>query len=135
MDWKLLADAVVLAHLGFVVFVVAGAFLAWRYPRVLFAHVPALLWGLWIEVSGMICPLTPLENHLRMLAGEAGYSGGFIEHYVIPVLYPLGLTRHIQWILAAVLIALNVVAYGGLLARARKSPRDQKLPRAGSRRI
>ncbi len=135
MDWGLLADAVVLAHLAFVVFVVAGAFLAWHYPRALFAHVPALLWGLWIEMSGTICPLTPLENHLRTLAGEAGYSGGFIEHYVIPVLYPLGLTRHVQWVLAAVLIALNVVAYGGLLARARKSARARKLPRAGSRRI
>ncbi|MGB6449186.1 MAG: DUF2784 domain-containing protein [Steroidobacteraceae bacterium] len=123
MDWKLLADAVVLAHFAFVVFVVTGAFLAWRYPRVLFAHVPALLWGIWIEASGMICPLTPLENHLRMLAGEAGYPGGFVEHYVIPVLYPLGLTRHIQWVLAAVLIALNVVGYAGLFVRARSRRR------------
>lgn len=121
MAWKLLADAVVLAHLAFVVFVVSGGFLAWRYPRALFAHVPALLWGIWIEMSGMICPLTPLENHLRTLGGEAGYTGGFVEHYVIPVLYPLGLTRHIQWMLAAVLIALNAVAYGGLFVRG--SPR------------
>jgi hypothetical protein len=120
MDWKLLADAVVLAHLAFVVFVVSGGFLAWRYPRALSAHVPALLWGIWIEMSGMICPLTPLENHLRRLAGEAGYSGGFVEHYIIPVLYPLGLTRHIQWVLAAVLIALNALAYGGLVVRAPK---------------
>ncbi len=122
MFWKLLADTVVSAHLAFVAFVVAGGFLTWRYPRALIAHLPALLWGIWIEASGMICPLTPLENHLRALAGEAGYSGGFIEHYVIPVLYPLGLTRHIQWVLAAALIVLNVAAYGGLLVRSGKSP-------------
>ncbi len=120
MLWNLLADTVVLAHLAFVAFVVAGGFLTWRYPRALFAHVPALLWGIWIEVSGMICPLTPLENHLRTLAGKAGYTGGFVEHYIIPVLYPLGLTRHIQWMLATILIALNVLAYAGLLTLSRK---------------
>ncbi len=120
MFWKLLADTLVLVHLAFVAYVVAGGFLGWRYSRTLFAHVPALIWGIWIEVSGAICPLTPLENTLRMRAGEAGYSGGFVEHYVIPLLYPLGLTRHIQWILAAVLIAFNVVAYAGLLMRTRK---------------
>lgn len=119
MGFRLLADAIVLAHFAFVAFVVAGGFLAWRYPRALLAHVPALLWGIWIEASGWVCPLTPLENHLRRLAGEAGYSGGFVEHYVIPVLYPLGLTRDIQWLLAAVLIALNAVAYGGLIVRRR----------------
>ncbi len=128
MLWKLLADAVVLAHFAFVAFVVAGGFLTWRYPRALIAHLPALLWGIWIEASGMICPLTPFENHLRALAGEAGYPGGFVEHYVIPVLYPLGLTRHIQWLLAAVLIGLNIAAYGGLLLQSRKSLRT------GSRR-
>ena len=122
MYWKLLADGVVLAHFAFVAFVVAGGFLTWRYPRTLIAHVPALAWGIWIEVSGMICPLTPLENHLRILAGEAGYPGGFVEHYVIPMLYPIGLTRHIQWVLATVLVGLNVVAYGGLLARGRRPP-------------
>ena len=89
----------------------------------MFAHIPALAWGLWIELSGKICPLTPLENHLRALAGQAGYSGGFVEHYVIPVLYPPGLTRHTQWVLAAVLFFTNTIAYGGLLvlgARGRK---------------
>lgn len=125
MYWKLLADSVVLLHLAFVAFVVAGGFLVWRYPRALFAHAPALLWGIWIEVSGKICPLTPLENHLRTLAGEAGYTGGFVDHYVIPVLYPLGLTRHIQWVLAGILIALNIVAYGGVIVRSRRAPHDR----------
>jgi Protein of Unknown function (DUF2784) len=119
MYFKLLADAVVLAHFAFVAFVVGGGFLTWRAPRVFIAHIPALLWGIWIELSGRICPLTPLENHLRERAGESGYAGGFIEHYVIPVLYPPGLTHEIQWVLAAVLVALNAVAYGGLAWRTR----------------
>lgn len=120
MRFKLLADAIVLVHLAFIVFVVGGGFLAWRFRPAVLAHLPALAWGIWIEVSGWICPLTPLENHFRALAGEAGYRGGFIEHYLIPVIYPPGLTRGIQWTLAAVLIALNLVAYGGLLIRRRR---------------
>ena len=117
--WRVLADALVVAHLAFVAFVVLGGYLAWRWPVALFAHIPALAWGLWIELSGKVCPLTPLENHLRAIAGEAGYSGGFIEHYVIPVLYPPGLTRDTQWVLAAVLLLANAIAYGGLLLRRR----------------
>ncbi|HUN74045.1 MAG TPA: DUF2784 domain-containing protein [Steroidobacteraceae bacterium] len=119
MDWKLLADAVVLVHLAFVAFVVGGGFLTWRYRLIPIAHLPALAWGIWIEWSGWICPLTPLENHLRERAGQSGYSGGFIEHYIIPVLYPPGLTHEVQWVLAAVLIAVNVVAYGKLMASRR----------------
>jgi hypothetical protein len=119
VTWGILADAVVLAHLAFVAFVVAGGFLTWRWPCAALGHLPALAWGLWIELSGDVCPLTPLENHLRARAGEAGYAGGFVEHYVIPVLYPPGLTHHTQWVLAAVLLVLNVAAYGGLLVRAR----------------
>lgn len=126
MDWKFLADAVVLTHLAFVVFVVGGGFLAWRWRRAAFAHLPALAWGIWVELSGTICPLTPLENHLRALAGEVGYTGGFVEHYIVPVLYPPGLTRGTQWVLAAVLIALNVVAYGRLAFRAHeRKPRHE----------
>jgi Protein of Unknown function (DUF2784) len=113
--WRLLADAVVLAHLAFVVFVVGGGFLTWRWRLAALVHLPALLWGTWIELSGRICPLTPLENHLRALAGEAGYSGGFVEHYVLPVLYPPGLTHHTQWVLAGVLLVFNAVAYAGFL--------------------
>ncbi len=115
MPWSLAADVVLTLHLCFVVFAVGGGFLTWRWPWVAWLHVPALLWGAWVELSSQICPLTPLENHLRILAGEAGYSGGFLQHYLVPVLYPLGLTRHIQWALAAVLVSLNAIAYGRLM--------------------
>lgn len=117
MPWSLAADVVLTLHLCFVVFAVGGGFLTWRWPWVAWLHVPALLWGAWVELSSQICPLTPLENHLRVLAGEAGYSGGFLQHYLVPVLYPLGLTRHIQWALAAVLVSLNAIAYGRLMHR------------------
>jgi Protein of Unknown function (DUF2784) len=117
--WRVLADALVLAHFAFVAFVVVGGFLTWRWRLAALAHLPAFAWGVWIELSGAICPLTPLENHWRTLAGERGYSGGFVEHYVVPVLYPPGLTPHTQWLLAAVLITLNIVAYAGFLFRVR----------------
>ena len=118
--WGLLADAVVLLHLAFVAFAVIGGVLAWRWRGVLWAHVPALAWAVWIEATGNICPLTPLENHLRALAGESGYQSGFIEHYIVPLLYPAGLTRQTQWLLGAALLAVNAVAYAGLLRRARR---------------
>ena len=117
MLWRTLADLLVVVHLAFVGFVIFGGFLAWRWPRALFAHLPALAWGVWVEVSGQICPLTDLEKHLRHLAGEAGYRGGFLHHYLLPILYPPGLTRSDQWVLAAALLAVNALAYGRLLAR------------------
>ena len=122
MMWRALANGVVVLHLAFVAFVIFGGFLAWRWPRAIFAHIPALTWGLWVEVSGQICPLTYLENHLRHLAGEAGYHGGFMHHYLLPILYPPGLTRPDQWVLAAALLGLNALAYGRVLMR-RKAAR------------
>lgn len=121
MTWRLLANLVVVLHLAFVAFAVFGGFLAWRWRPVVFAQLPALAWGCWIELSGRICPLTPLENMLRHRAGMAGYSGGFIEHYILPVLYPAGLTTSIQWWLAGLLLTVNLVAYGGLLARSSRA--------------
>lgn len=115
MAWRLLADLLVAIHLAFAGFVIFGGFLAWKWRWAVFAHLPALAWGFWVETSGQICPLTPLEIHLRLLAGEAGYQGGFLEHYVVPLLYPPGLTRSDQWVLAALLLAINVAAYGALL--------------------
>ncbi|MGH8270412.1 MAG: DUF2784 domain-containing protein [Steroidobacteraceae bacterium] len=115
MTWRLLADLLVTIHLAFAVFVVFGGFLAWKWRWAVLAHLPALAWGFWVETSGQICPLTPLENHLRRLAGEAGYQGGFLDHYVVPLLYPPGLTRADQWVLAALLLAINILAYGALL--------------------
>jgi hypothetical protein len=120
MIWSALADALVFLHFAFTAFVVFGGFLTWRWPRAAFAHLPALAWGCWIELSHAICPLTPLENHWRHLAGEAGYNEGFLAHYLVRVLYPQGLTWHIQYELAAALIVLNVVAYWGLIRRLRR---------------
>ena len=115
------ADAVMLLHLAFVLFVVFGGLCVLRCPRMALAHVPAFLWGAWIEVSGGTCPLTPLENALRHRAGEAGYESGFIERYLYPLLYPPGLTRDAQlWVAAAVLV-LNGLLYGWLLLRRRRN--------------
>ena len=123
MIWSLLADSLVILHLAFTAFVIFGGFLTWRWPRVAFLHLPALAWGCWVEVSHSICPLTPWENHLRQLGGEAGYREGFLAHYLVRVLYPPGLTWHIQWLLAAALLAINVMAYAGLVRRRRSAGR------------
>jgi hypothetical protein len=117
--WLLAADATVIVHFAFILLVIFGGFLAWRWRGALFVHLPALAWGMWIELTGRICPLTPLENHLRELAGSTGYRGDFIEHYILPVIYPPGLTRNTQWVLAAVLVVINLIAYGGLIVRSR----------------
>jgi hypothetical protein len=118
MLWSLLADALVVVHFGFTTFVIFGGFLAWRWRRVALVHLPALAWGCWVEVSGAICPLTPLENHLRRLGGEAGYTGGFLAHYLSALLYPANLTPHIQWVLAGLLIMINGIAYAPLVKAA-----------------
>jgi len=111
MLWRALADLIVTLHLGFVLFVALGGLLALRWRRAVWLHLPALLWGAGIEFLHGICPLTPLENHLRSLGGEAGYAGGFVEHYLLPVLYPAGLTQDIQLVLGAFVVTLNVVVY------------------------
>jgi len=117
MIWSAIADALVVAHFAFTAFVIFGGFLTWRWPRLALLHLPALAWGCWIEVSHSVCPLTPLENHWRHLAGEAGYREGFLSHYLVRVLYPPGLTGDVQYVLAALLIAVNAVAYLGLVWR------------------
>src|SRR3954468_21770064 len=111
MIYRLLADGVVALHLGFVLFVVLGGLLTLRWPRVAWVHLPAAVWGAFVEFSSTICPLTPLENHFRRLGGEAGYSGGFIAHYMLPVLYPAGLTKGIQIALGVFVVLLNVTVY------------------------
>ena len=111
MMYRLLADAVVLFHFTFVLFVILGGFLLRRWPRLVYLHVPIAIWGVLIEFAGWICPLTPLENHLRRLGGEAGYEGGFIDHYIIPVLYPGGLTRTLQYVLGVLALLINILAY------------------------
>jgi hypothetical protein len=111
----LLADAVLVLHLGFILFVVMGGLLVARFPRIAIAHIPAVLWGIYIELSGRICPLTPFENRLRHMAGETGYEGGFIEHYLMPVIYPHGLTRETQFVLAGAVILVNLSVYGWMI--------------------
>jgi len=117
MLYRILADGVVLAHAAFVTFVVLGGFLACRWRAVALLHVPCALWGIAIEYGGWICPLTPLENMLRERAGLEGYHGGFVEHYVIPALYPAGLTRPTQAVLGTLVLAVNLIAYGVLIRR------------------
>lgn len=114
------ADILVLVHLLFVLFVVFGGLLVYRWPRVAWVHVPAFLWGAAIELGNWVCPLTPWEQELRRVAGENGYSGGFIEHYLLPLLYPDGLTREIQLGLAAFVLAVNALVYGIWLWRRSK---------------
>lgn len=117
MGYRLAADLVALTHFGFVLFVVFGGLLALRWRRMIWLHLPAAVWGAWIEFAGWICPLTPLENRLRALAGDAGYRGGFVEHYLLPVLYPTGLTREVQIALGLAVVLVNLAVYGWLVKR------------------
>lgn len=119
---RIAADAVTLVHLAFIVFVLAGGLLAWWRPRLALLHLPALAWGVGIELTGAICPLTPLELHLRRAAGGTGYEGSFVEHYLVPLIYPVGLTRGMQFAIAAVVLLLNIVIYAGLIVRMRRRP-------------
>lgn len=114
---RLAADAVLLLHLGFIAFVLLGGLLALRWRRAPWLHLPAAGWGVWIELSGAICPLTPLENRLRAAAGQAGYEGGFVEHYLLALIYPAGLTREVQWVLAALVLGVNLAIYAWVWRR------------------
>ena len=115
------ANAVLVLHGLFIAFAVLGAALLWRWPHLVFAHVPTVLWGAYVEFSGSLCPLTPLENRLRGAAGQAGYSGGFIEHYLLPLIYPAGLTRDVQWALGTAVVLVNALLYGAWLLSRRRS--------------
>ena len=114
MGYRVLADAVVAFHLAFILFVLLGAALAFRWPRMVWLHLPCAAWGAWVELVGWICPLTPLEIELRRNAGLEGYSGGFIENYVIPVVYPEALNRTLQVVIGAAVLALNALLYRAL---------------------
>lgn len=120
MGYRLAADAVLVLHALFVVFVVAGGLLVLRWPRLAWLHLPCAAWGALIEFAGWICPLTPLENRLRRLGGEAGYEGGFVETYLLAALYPEGLSRPVQWALGGLVLVVNGAVYGWILARRRR---------------
>jgi len=118
--YRALADLVLVVHLAFVVFVVLGGFLVLRWRWVALLHVPAAIWGILIEYAGWICPLTPLENFFRQRGGEAGYSEGFIQHYILPLLYPGELTRSTQIVLGSLALLVNLIAYGLVIARSKR---------------
>ncbi|HLF96250.1 MAG TPA: DUF2784 domain-containing protein [Methylococcaceae bacterium] len=111
MLYRLLADLTVVLHFAFILFVLAGGLAVLRHPRLVWLHLPAVVWGAAIEFTGWICPLTPLEQALRIKAGDAGYGGGFIEHYLIPLLYPGALTPEIQIVLGVAVICVNGAVY------------------------
>ncbi len=114
---RLAADATLLVHLAFIAFVVFGALLALRWCWIPLLQLPAAAWGVFVELSGRGCPLTALENHFRRLAGETGYAHSFVEHHLLPLVYPAGLTRPVQFALAAIVVGVNVAVYGVLLRR------------------
>lgn len=120
MIYRILADVVLIVHFAFIVFATAGGFLLFRWRRVVWLHLPAVLWGVYIEITGDICPLTPLENGLRRLGGEAGYRGGFIDHYIGSVVYPDEFTREKQAVLLTLLLIVNGAAYTLFLRRSRR---------------
>jgi len=123
----MLADLVVILHFTFVLFVVFGGLLALRWPKVAYVHLPVAVYGALIELVGWICPLTPLEKRLRESAGLQDYQGGFVEHYILPVLYPSGLTRGVQLTLGLLVIAANVTIYW-VIAASRKSRTQSAAP-------
>lgn len=122
MTHALLADAVLLLHLAFILLVILGGLLVWRWPRLAWLHLPALAWGAWVELSGRICPLTPLENHFRRLAGEQAYAGDFLQHYLVALIYPDALTRELQIALGLGAILVNIPVYAWLWRRRRRTP-------------
>ena len=119
MAERILADLVLVVHLGFIVFAVAGGLLTllWRYVPIV--QIPAALWGVFVEASGGICPLTPLENSLRRAAGSSGYTGGFVEHYLVPIVYPDSLSPSVQLVLAGLVVVANGIVYAVVCRRRR----------------
>lgn len=121
MPYRLAADAVLLLHLAFILFVLLGAALVARRRWLALVHAPVAAWGFFVEASGRGCPLTLAENYLRLRAGQSGYSGGFIEHYLLAMIYPAGLTRDTELVLAGVVVAVNAVLYGWALRAWRRN--------------
>ena len=123
MSFRILADLLVIIHAGFVAFVVLGGLLALKWPRVAWIHLPACIWGALIEFQGWICPLTPLEKWLRIKAGQTGYSGGFVQHYLVPLIYPAGLTEQTATLLGIFVLVVNVIIYACVVVSLRRRRR------------
>lgn len=122
MIYLALADAVLVLHLAFILFVVLGGLLVRLRPWLMWLHLPALTWGILTEFAGWICPLTPLEIWLRVQGGSRGFSGGFIDHYLASLIYPDGLTRELQWLLGALVLAINAAIYSRMWQGRRGTP-------------
>jgi hypothetical protein len=120
MPFGILADIVVLIHLGFIVFAVLGGVLIFWWRWIFWLHLPAFLWAVWIECIGGICPLTYLENWLRIVGGQGGYERDFIATYIIPILYPADLTRRMQLILAILVFVINIAVYAAIFFNYRR---------------
>ena len=120
MIYSFLADLLVVFHLVFILYVIAGALLIFKWPKTLWLHLPSFFWGITVEFTGWICPLTPWEIQLRRLAGEEGYTGSFIEQYLIPIIYPSGLTREVQMVLGGTVLIVNLSLYILILIKRRK---------------
>jgi hypothetical protein len=119
MFYRYAADAVLLLHLAFITFAVFGGLIAIWWRKILFIHLPAAAWGVFVEFTGRVCPLTSLENTLRIKSGIAGYSESFVEHYLLRIIYPEDLTREIQYFLGALVVIVNIVIYLWLFYRLR----------------
>jgi hypothetical protein len=120
MGYRLAADLTLVLHLAFIAFVLFGGLLCFRHIRWIWLHLPSMIWGVWIEWTGWICPLTPLENHFRQLASGQGYRDGFVEHYLIPLIYPEQLTVSLQWLLGGLVLVVNIFVYLCVLQKRRK---------------
>jgi hypothetical protein len=123
MVTSLLADAVVLLHLGFILFVIFGGLLVLWRRWMAWLHLPAAAWGAWVSAAGWICPLTPFENWLRAHAGEVGYTGDFTSHYIMPLIYPEGLTRELQIVVAIIVLVVNAAVYAIVIRQSRGARR------------
>ena len=119
MIYSLLADLLMVLHVVFIGFVLLGALLVLKRPRVVWLHLPSCFWGITVEFTGWICPLTPLEIEFRLKAGEEGYSSSFVAEYLLPLIYPMGLTREMQWLLGGIVILVNLILYTLVLKRRR----------------
>ncbi|MFQ5642756.1 MAG: DUF2784 domain-containing protein [Thiogranum sp.] len=123
MYYQLAADAVVLVHFGFILYVMLGGLLVYKWTQSIWLHLPAVMWGAVMMLAGWICPLTPLENRLRAAGGGEQYSSGFIEHYILPVIYPAGMSRELQVTIGIALLVVNALLYLGLIIKHKNEPR------------
>jgi hypothetical protein len=123
MAYGFLADTLTMIHMAFVAFILLGGFLVLRWPQAVWLHGPAALWGVFVEWAGWVCPLTPLENWLRIRGQGQGYSDGFVEHYLLPVLYPAALSPRIQVLLGTSVVLVNILVYGYVIRARRRRAR------------